>query len=66
MTTSVTVPSGGVHFETSRNAYRGQVSVNGVLYRTKRFKSRRTAMRHLSLLRKQLISNLNRTRRSVR
>lgn len=66
----VTIPTGGVSFETQRNAYRGSVSVNGMRYRTKYYTSRSSALRALNQLRSQLAISLNanatRSVRSVR
>lgn len=55
---NIIIPSGGVSFETKREAYRGSVTVNGVRHRTRYCNTRRAAVRELNLLRDQLLREL--------
>jgi hypothetical protein len=55
---NIIIPSGGVSFETKREAYRGSVTVNGVRHRTRYCSTRRAAVRELNLLRDQLLREL--------
>jgi hypothetical protein len=51
--------TGGVSFESSRNAFRGSVTISGVRYKTKRYATSLGAKRALNKLIRELAVSTN-------